>query len=90
MRHCFQSSTNSPLKQVMQKVLLKRKLSPHICKKSIFYCNYDTCLENNALIYVYKHSEHHLYEIVNVQEEDFECHAIDKLVCKFSETKNLN
>lgn len=29
MRNCFSPGTNSPLKQIMQKVLLKRTISPH-------------------------------------------------------------
>ena len=44
LRNCFVPRTNSPLKQIMQKILLKRKLSHHVCQKNILYSSHETCL----------------------------------------------
>ena len=90
MRNNFVPKTISPLKQIMQNILMKRKLAPHVCKPPIFLSNYTTSLEDNSLIYTYKHGEHYLYEIVEVQETELICKEIDKIRHKFTETQNLN
>ena len=90
MRKCYVPETNSPLKQIMQKVLLKRILSHHTCQNSLFLSDYETSRENNSLVYMYKHSTYHLYQIIQVEEKTLECKIIEKEDCVFKEMKDIN
>lgn len=85
MRNCFVPGTQSTLKQIFEKVLLKRSIGPHNCKKNLIVSKHDTPLECNTLIYVYKFSTYHVYKIVEVEEEKLICNEIETLECTFPE-----
>ena len=56
LRNSFQPGTISPLKQMLQAVLLKRTLGYHCCQLSIHYSPKDTALECNSLIYTFENN----------------------------------
>ena len=91
MRHAFVPETVSPLKQIMKTIFLKRNLSNHCCELPIYYANYDTCLENNTLIYCWNNNEHDIYVIQDIIDEDnFSCKKMGKYTHEFPETPRLN
>ena len=91
MRHCFTPGTTSPLKQILQKVLLKRAIGPHCCETSIFLCPKDTPLECNSQIYTFIDNQYKFYQIVSINENDsLECCEIGKYSVRFPETPTLN
>lgn len=63
LRNSFQPGTVSVVKQMFQSVLLKRMLSNHVCRETIFYSEKDTSLECNSLIYVFQNNVHVIYKI---------------------------
>ena len=69
LRRSFVPGTVSPLKQMMQTVILKRILSSHICQQSIYISPNDTNLECNSLIYVYNEENkvHKCYKIYEME-----------------------
>ena len=91
MRQCFTPGTTSPLKQIMQSIMLKRSISLHNCKSPITFTSFDTALECNRYIYTYVNHNYHFYKIVSVGEddEDFLCVEIEKIPQKFKETPTL-
>ena len=54
LRHSFCPGTISPLKQMVQNVLLKKTLASHKCERSIYLSPKDTVLENNSQIYCFE------------------------------------
>ena len=92
MRNSFVPGTSTPLKQIFQKILLKRALDDHTCAPSIHISNYETPLECNNLIYTYTHGEYHFYKVVDVQNEEgiLNCVKINTTEVFFEETPNLN
>ena len=63
LRQSFTPGTTDPLKQIFQKILMKRALIPHSCAPPIHYSQNDTNLECNSLIYVHDSKGYNLYEI---------------------------
>lgn len=91
MRKSFVPGTVSPLKQIFQKILLKRKLSRHSCESPIFYSNYKTSLENNSYVYCWEQNVHNMYIIEDIiDDETFLCKKIGKYAHDFKETNKLN
>ena len=90
MRHSFTPGTQSPLKQIMKKVLLKRALSYHSCKNSLYFSEKDSPLECNSMIYSYEGNAHKMYKIVKVEENSLICYAQGKFAHEFKETRDLN
>ena len=88
IRNSFVPGTPSPLKQMFQKVLLKRALSSHYCENRIFYANYDTSLECNTLVYCFVDLSHYIYKIVSIENETLICNKIQISPAKFSEVAN--
>ena len=83
--------TISPLKQILQKILLKRALAPHSCEIPIHYSNYNTSLENNSYIYCWEENNYNFYIIQDILDDDnFLCKKIGKYPCEFSDVKKLN
>ena len=76
LRNAFQPGTTSVLKQMFQKVLLKRMLSKHVCQEKIFFREKDTSLECNSMIYCYKNNVHVIYKIQSIQNNDFICNQM--------------
>ena len=86
MRHCFVPGTVSPLKQIFQKILIKRKLSSHCCEIPIHFSDHETSLENDTLIYVWQYNLHNIFKVVNILENgDLSCHKIVKAEFEFDD-----
>lgn len=51
LRNSFTPGTSSPLKQILEKVMLKRSISAHCCEASIFFSPKDSNQESNSLVY---------------------------------------
>ena len=90
MRNSFVAGTVSPLKQIMQNVLLKRTIGPHCCQSSIFYSSKETSMECNNLIYTFENNTYQCYKVNKVNENSFDCNAIGLFEKKFTETPTLN
>ena len=88
LRNSFQPGTKSPLKQMLQATILKRKFSTHTCEKSIFICQYDTALECNTLIYTYD-GHYKIYKIKTITENTITCNYVQKETISFPETPNI-
>ena len=92
MRRCFAAGTKAPLKQIMQKIYLKRALTFHCCENSLFFCPKDTMLECNSLIYKFADGVHSIYEIIKIDEMDdniFHCHVHGKFPVQFKEAQEF-
>lgn len=85
MRNAFTPGTQSPLKQIFEKILIKRALGPHNCFKKLIFSDHDTALECNTLIYVYKHSSYNIYCIVKILEKELICNKIETVQCQFND-----
>ena len=85
LKNCYVPGTPSPLKQAFQKVLLKRALSHHCCEIPITYTTKETSLQNDSLIYVWKHNKHNMYKMVDLIGEDLICHKIITTECSFED-----
>ena len=92
MRKSFVPGTISPLKQIMQKIYVKRSLAAHYCEPSIHVTTYDTPMECNNLIYTFTHRVYNFYKVVDVQNEEgiLNCVKINTTEAFFQETPNLN
>lgn len=90
MRHAFTAGTQSPLKQIFQKVLLKRVISHHCCENSIYFSARDSPLECNSLIYVYKNGDHQMYKIQKVNKDTLLCYPQGKYDYTFRECSKYN
>ena len=90
MRHSFTPGTQSTLKQIMRKTLMKRAISYHCCNNSIYYSERDSSLECNSLIYCYEASEHNMFKIINVQKDSLICYKQGKYPVSFKETRDLD
>lgn len=90
MRHSFTPGTVSPLKQIMEKILLKRTIAPHCCESSIYYSPNDSPLECNSLIYTFNDNEYQLFKIVSIEDTSFHCYKVGKYEANFIETPTLN
>lgn len=92
LRNSFTPGTKSPLKQIMEKVIMKRALSQHCCEPSIYYSNYETVLECNNLVYTYRFQQYKFFKIIDIsdtEEKTFTCLEITTEKPKFVETPSL-
>ena len=89
LRRSFVPGTPSPLKQILQKVLLRRALSNHYCKNNILITNYETPMERNNLIYCYKNKEYLIYQVLNIDGETFSCNKVGQYPVTFNELPNV-
>lgn len=90
MRNSFTPGTQSQLKQIMEKVLIKRALSFHCCNKSLYFADHDTPQECNTLVYCYEANTYQIYKIIKVQADSLVCYKQGKFTCSFKETSDLN
>ena len=90
LRNSFQPGTPSVLKQMFQSIILKRILSSHVCKETIFYSEKDTALECNSLIYVYENNVHVIYKIQSIRNDTFICNQLGNHQAEFPCTTMLN
>ena len=72
------------------KILLKRTLSFHCCKATIYFSPKDTTMECNSYVYTFKGNEYHLYKIVSIEDDTFECNIVEIIETMFPETPTLN
>lgn len=89
MRHAFSPGTLSPLKQIMENILLKRSIAPHSCQSPIFYSHKETPLECNSLIYTFSNKHYNLFKITEIDGEHFTCNKVGKYTTSFPETPTL-
>lgn len=92
LRNSFTPGTVSPLKQILQKVYLKRMLSYHCCEKTIHYSENDTPLERNSLIYVYENDSYNIYQIFKTCKESpdtLHCYIQGKIEVEFNEAQDV-
>ena len=94
VRQSFCAGTVSPLKQIFEKVLLKRAIGHHVCSPSLMLTVHETSLECNNLIYTFVNRRYNMYkikEIINSEEDpSLMCAKIQTRQKKFVETPNLN
>ena len=90
MRQAFTPGTQSPLKQIFEKILIKRGLSFHQCQNTIYYSERDTPLECNSLIYRWEANTHAMYKIIEVQQDSLICHKQGRFNFNFRETSELH
>ena len=90
LRRSFVPGTPSPLCQILKNVYLRRALSTHCCQESIYLSNSDTELENNSLIYIFKHGEYEIFKIKNVIEDSVLCNPVGSFAINFAETPELD
>lgn len=90
VRRSFVPGTNSPLKQVLKTILLKRAISKHVCENNIFISNYDTSMECNNLIYCYKRKEYFIYQVTNIDNDDITCNKVGMYPAQFKETPEID
>lgn len=76
LRKSFQPGTISSVKQMLQNVLLKRMLSKHVCRETIFLKEKDTAYESNCLIYLYKDNSHVIYKIKSIDGNTLVCNQL--------------
>ena len=90
MRNAFVPGTASPLKQILRKILLKRVLEPHSCAAPIHFADHNTSLENNTLIYCWERNTHCVYQIKEINDQQFLCNPINTVPHVFEDIHNLD
>ena len=90
MRRAFVPGTKSPLKQILMNIMLKRVISFHSCKATIYFSPKDTNMECNSYIYTFNRNDYQFYKIVSIEENEFECNVVEKSEAMFQETPTLN
>lgn len=90
VRNSFTPGTKSALKQIFNKILLKRAISPHCCETSIFFSPKNTDMECNSLVYTFVENEYNFYQIMSMDDDVFECCKVGKFPTSFPETPTLN
>ena len=89
IRNSFVPGTNSTLKQIMQKFMLKRTLI-HSCSPPIFISPKDTALECNSLVYTFENEAYKIYKVTDTRKNMLKCQTIGKLPATFKEIPALN
>ena len=90
MKNCFVPGTNSPLKQILQKVLLKRNIAPHCCKIPLHFSDHETSLQNDTIFYIWQYNQHNMYKIKEIiDDEHLLCQNIKKEKVTFEEAPEL-
>ena len=89
LRNSFTPGTNSTLKQIMQKVFIKRQLEFHSCKPFISLTNYETPMECNNLVYTFIHKKYRFFKILDIEDDLLICKEIEIEEPDFEETPNL-
>ena len=90
MRNSFTPGTFSPLKQIMAQTLIKRTISPHCCKPTIFFSPKETPLESNSHVYTFNDKKYSFYKIIAIDDMEMECLKVGKYPVSFPETPTLD
>ena len=85
IRHSFVPGTQSPLKQMFKKILLKRTLENHSCSNKMYFSDHDTALECNTLIYTFVDLQHIMYKVIEHDKTSLKCHRIKVTRATFNE-----
>ena len=89
VRHSFVPGTNAPLKQVLQKCLMRRAIGPHCCETSIYLSPKETSHESNCYIYTYVNKQYSFFKILSIDNDHLTCYKVGKYVTSFPETPTL-
>ena len=90
LRNSYVAGTQSPLKQILSKCLLKRSIINHNCTSPIYLSNHDTALECNSIVYTRDLNETHIYSIQDIADDgSLMCYPVGKHEFKFM-TENIN
>ena len=73
VRKSFAAGTNSTLKQIFQRTLLKRSLSFHSCALPIFFSEKTTKMEANNIVYIFENEKYKMYKIHTVHDNLLIC-----------------
>ena len=68
VRKSFAAGTQSTLKQIFQRTILKRALSFHSCVQPIFYSSKNTRMECNNLVYTHENNTYKMYKIHTIND----------------------
>ena len=90
IRNSFVPGTQSTLKQIFKKVLLKRALTYHTCENSIYYSDHETAMENNTLIYCYKDQTHKIFKVFEVTDTHVICFKQGRTIYSFPDLPNYD
>ena len=90
IRKSFAAGTQSTLKQIFQRTLLKRALSFHSCVAPIFYSQKTSRMEANNIVYLYKNASYKMYKIHSIHENLLLCHEQGYFQTTYKETPELN
>ena len=90
IRRSFAAGTQSTLKQIFQRTLLKRSLSFHSCVLPIYYSYKNTRMESNNIVYIYENDSYSMYKIHTVHENTLLCNAQGYFPTNFRETPEIN
>ena len=89
LRRSFVPGTISPLKQIINKVLLKHSISSHKCQSDIYLSSHETQLETNNLIYTFQSGTYNIYQILRVKGNTLHCQTITYEDIQYPETPSL-
>ena len=91
IRNSFTPGTRSPLKQIFEKILIKRSLSTHCCKPPIYFSPKDTNTECNSYIYTFNENMYNFFKITSISEDQsMTCFKVGKYETSFPETPTLD
>ena len=90
MCKAFAPGTQSAMRQIMEKIYIKRSLQHHCCENTVYFSENDTPLESNSLIYCFESNVLNMYKIIKVEEDSLLCYKQGKFKCSFKETQDLN
>ena len=90
LRKSFQPGTISGVKQMFQSVILKRLLSKHVCRETIFLKAKDSALESNSLIYVFQEKTHVIYKIKSIEGDILLCNQLGNHAVELQTSNVLN
>ena len=89
IRNSFTPGTQSSLKQIFQKILIRRILGHHCCENKIYFSNTETSLENDTIFYCFQDGTHKMYKIIEVYEDSILCYKQGRYDCTFPEMPHL-
>lgn len=90
LRNSFAPGTTAPLKQIMEKILLKRSLDHHSCQTPLVFKAHETSLECNNLIYTYRNQMYQFYKIMEIDGEKLHCVTIKTKEIEYPSAPMLN
>ena len=89
VRRSFAAGTNSTLKQIFQRTLLKRALSYHSCALPIFFKANDSNMESNNIIYIFENEKYKMYKIFQVHQNLLLCNEQGYFPTSYKETPEI-